>query len=64
MEPRQVEAGRGWQWLVDGFALFRKNPLIWVVLCAILVAISYVLIKIPFLGIVLNLILPVLVGGL
>lgn len=64
MEPRQVAAGQGWQWLVDGFALFRKNPLIWVVLCAILVAISYALIKIPFLGLVLNLILPVFVGGL
>ncbi|HVS27282.1 MAG TPA: BPSS1780 family membrane protein [Burkholderiales bacterium] len=64
MEPHQVAVKQGWQWLVDGFALFRKNPLIWVVLCAILVAISYVLIKIPFLGMVLNLILPVLVGGL
>ena len=64
MEPRQVAAGQGWQWLVDGFALFRKNPLMWVALCIILVAISYVLIKIPYFGIVLNLILPVLVGGL
>lgn len=68
MEPRQVAAGQGWQWLVDGFVLFRKNPLIWVVLCAILVAISYVLIvlliKIRYLWMVLYLILPVLVGGL
>ncbi|MGH8744708.1 MAG: BPSS1780 family membrane protein [Burkholderiales bacterium] len=64
MKPRQVAAKQGWQWLVDGFFLFRKNPLIWVILCAILIAISYVLIKIPFLGIVLNLILPVLMGGL
>lgn len=64
MAPRQVAAKQGWQWLVDGYALFRINPLIWVVLCAILVAISYVLIKIPFLGLVLNLILPVFVGGL
>ena len=36
----------------------------WVALCIILVAISYVLIKIPYFGIVLNLILPVFVGGL
>ena len=64
MEPRQVAAGQGRQWLIDGFALFKKNPLVWVVLCAILVAISYALIKIPFLGLVLNLILPVFVGGL
>lgn len=64
MEPRQVAAGQGWQWLVDGFALFRKNPLIWVVLCTILVAISYVLNKNLYLVLVLILILPVFVGGL
>lgn len=34
METRSVPAGRGWQWIVEGFRLFRRQPLIWILLLA------------------------------
>lgn len=65
MEIRSVEAGRGWQWIVDGFALFRKSPLIWIVLSIILLLIALVLAVIPLLGkLVFTLISPILLAGL
>src|ERR1043166_3111901 len=47
MESRVVEAVRGWRWIVEGFALFRRTPLIWVVLTIVLFAIAFGLGKIP-----------------
>lgn len=47
---RTVPAGRGWQWIVQAFALFRKNPLIWLVLNLVLVAIGWVLGQVPVAG--------------
>ena len=65
MEIRSVEAGQGWQWIADGFALFRKNPLIWIVLCIILLLFAVVLATIPMLGqFVFTLLSPVLLAGL
>ena len=29
MEPRAVSVGHGWTWIVQGFALFRKSPAVW-----------------------------------
>jgi hypothetical protein len=64
VEPRQVAAGQGWQWIVQGFALFRKNPLIWVVLLAIYVLIAVLISKIPLVGPFLSLLLsPVFSAG-
>ncbi|MGH8752100.1 MAG: BPSS1780 family membrane protein [Burkholderiales bacterium] len=65
MEARQVTAGRGWQWIVEGFNLFRKSPVIWVVLFIILLLITIALHFIPVLGpLVLYLLSPVFLGGL
>ena len=50
MKSRLVAAGRGWQWIVDGFALFRKNPPIWIVFTVILFLIALGLGMIPVLG--------------
>lgn len=64
MEARQVNAGNGWQWIADGFSLFRQNPVIWIALFFIYVLIAMVLSIIPVFGpIVLNLLAPVFMAG-
>jgi hypothetical protein len=64
LQARQVGARRGLDWLVEGFALFRRNPLIWIVLFSAYLLIGMVLSMIPVLGpIVLNLLAPVFVAG-
>jgi len=65
MKARVVEAGRGWQWIVDGFALFRKYPLMWIALTVVLVLIWMVSFLIPLIGpLLFNLLSPVLFAGL
>ena len=65
MEPRQVAAGQGWQWIVEGFDLFKKSPIIWIVLFIVLVLIAVVLNFIPILGpLVFYILSPVFLGGL
>ncbi|HYA21321.1 MAG TPA: BPSS1780 family membrane protein [Burkholderiales bacterium] len=66
MEPRQVAAGQGWQWIVEGFELFKKSPIIWVALSIILLLIAFIAWRyIPILGpFLLYLLWPVFVGGL
>lgn len=62
---RRVEAGRGLEWLKQGWALFTRNPGVWLALAVILVVIAFVLGSIPFLGpLAANLLMPVFVGGL
>ena len=64
MEPRAVSAGHGWQWIVDGFSLFRKNPIIWITLILVLYITFTILVRVPILGIVIVLLMPVLLAGL
>jgi uncharacterized membrane protein len=65
MSIRTVPASRGWDWISQGFALFRLNPLIWIVILIIYLALLTLLNLIPFLGSIAALILqPVLSGGL
>jgi hypothetical protein len=64
LEARQVSPRRGLDWIIEGFALFRRNPLIWIVLFSAYLLIGMVLSMIPLLGpIVLNLLAPVFVAG-
>jgi len=61
----KVDAGQGWQWIVAGFALFRKAPLIWIVLSIVLLVIAVVMGFIPLLGqLAFNLLSPVFLAGL
>lgn len=65
MKARVVDAGRGWQWIVDGFGVFRKFPLMWIALTVVLVLIWMVSFVIPLLGpLLFNLLSPVLFAGL
>jgi hypothetical protein len=64
-EGRSVDAGQGWTWISEGFALFMKNPLIWVVNIVLLLIILFVLNLIPFLGqLAIQLLTPVFGAGL
>lgn len=65
MTPRTVNAGNGWTWITDGFGLFLKNPVMWVVLIVLLIVGAMIIAIIPFLGgIALSLVWPVLIAGL
>jgi uncharacterized membrane protein len=64
MELRKADAGRGWQWIVGGFALFRKNPPIWIALFVIYFLIVIVVSIIPVVGpLVMTLLAPVFTAG-
>ena len=65
MEARVVAAGRGWQWLVEGFGLFRKSPAMWIALTVMLALLWVVSLLIPVLGpLLFNLLSPALFAGL
>ncbi len=65
MKARVVEAGNGWQWIVGGFGLFRKTPLLWIALIVVLVIMWMISFMIPLLGpLLFNLLSPVLFAGL
>ena len=64
MEIRKVDAGQGWQWIAGGFALFRKNPPIWITLFVIYFLIVIVVSIIPVVGpLVMTLLAPVFTAG-
>ena len=50
MNIQSVPAGRGWKWIVAAFNLFKKNPLIWIVLHLILILIGVGLSFVPMIG--------------
>jgi uncharacterized membrane protein len=64
-QGRTVGAGRGWDWIVEGFALFRKQPGLWI-LAAVVLGILFIGISmIPILGSLANaLLLPIFGAGL
>jgi uncharacterized membrane protein len=62
---RTVGAGRGWTWIVEAFALFRRQPGMWILL-VLLLGIGFILLSmIPMLGSLASaLLLPVFGAGL
>ena len=65
MEINQVSAKHGWHWIANGFHMFRKAPLIWVLVCFTLLLIAMTLALIPILGqFVFTLISPVFLAGI
>src|SRR3972149_11996970 len=64
-EGRPVGAGRGWDWIVEGFALFRKQPGIWILATVVLGVLSIAISMIPLLGSLANaLLFPIFGAGL
>jgi len=65
MQVQWVTAGRGWRWIVDGFALFLKSPTMWMALTFLLGLLWVVSMIIPLLGpLLFNLFSPALFAGL
>lgn len=65
MIMRAVPAARGWEWIVEGFRLFRRTPLIWVVLTLALALMWIASFAIPLIGpLLFSLLLPVFLAGL
>lgn len=64
METRSVAAGNGWNWIRDGYGLFKQNTVIWIALFFIYLLICMALSIVPVIGpLVLNLLAPVFVAG-
>ncbi|MGZ8215847.1 BPSS1780 family membrane protein [Methylomagnum sp.] len=64
MDIRALSFGRGMGWLTEGFALFRRNPLIWIVLTLAYLALTTIISLIPLIGAVaLTLVQPILAAG-
>jgi uncharacterized membrane protein len=65
MEPQHLAAGLGWQWIKQGYALFMKAPLLWMVLLMICFIAAAGLSAVPVVGEPLaSLLLPVVIAGL
>ena len=63
-EARVVEAGRGWAWWPEAWALFTKSALLWVALGVILIVGFGVISMVPFIGTVATaLLMPVFIGS-
>ncbi len=64
MRIRSVDAGRGWQWIVEGFRLFRRSPFMWVVLTLVLALIWMIMFAVKLIGpLLFNLLSPVFFAG-
>ena len=64
MTAMQVDAGRGWGWIVEGWRLFARAPGVWIVILLIYFGINFVLSLIPLIGGLAYLLLsPVLTAG-
>lgn len=65
MEPQRLQAGQGWQWIKQGYGLFMKAPLLWMVLLLICFIAVAGLSAIPVVGEPLaSLLLPAVLIGL
>ncbi len=64
VEPRAVEAGRGFSWWTEAWPLFTRSAGLWIVMALILIVIFIVLGLIPVLGgLAISLLAPVFAGG-
>ncbi len=64
VQVQRVSVANGLKWIVDGFALFRLQPLVWIALAAIWLLLAVVLVAIPTLGqLILYLVTPALGAG-
>jgi uncharacterized membrane protein len=65
LESRQVPAGHAWDWIVSGFNLFKANPVMWIVILLIYLAIIIPISFIPVIGsVVTTLLAPVFAAGM
>ena len=62
---RAVQASRGWGWISEGFSLFRRQPLTWILITVLLLVLAMLSGLVPSLGSLLaQLLAPVFTAGL
>lgn len=65
MEPQRLKAGQGWVWIKQGYGLFKKAPLLWIVLLFIWFIAAVGISNVPVVGAALVILLtPVIWAGL
>lgn len=64
MKIRTVPALRGWHWFAGGVALFRLAPVNWFLILGVLLIAAKVIMLVPYLGLVVLLLFPVMLVGL
>jgi len=65
MEARHAAGGRGWRWIVAAFQIFRRRPLVWLMLHTLLLFIGSAMMLVPLIGpLVFALLTPVFMAGL
>lgn len=64
-EARTVDGGRGWEWIAEGFALFKKQPGTWILILIVFVVCAAVIHLVPLIGSLAGMLLTqVFMGGL
>jgi uncharacterized membrane protein len=64
-DGQAVAAGNGWQWLVDAWGLFKRQPGMWIAILVVFLVIVVLLNFIPFVGgLAAALLAPVFAGGI
>ena len=64
-DGRAVPAGNGWTWITEAFSLFRQQPVAWILIVIVFVAISVAVSAIPGIGkLAVQLLTPVFTGGI
>lgn len=64
LEGQRVPSGNGITWLSQGWDMFRQAPGTWIGLSLAFMGIAFVLGMIPLINLLLNLLIPVFVGGI
>jgi hypothetical protein len=64
LEFRTVKASRGWAWIVEGVRLFLRKPISSIVTLLILFVVMKLVSRIPVLGLLAMLLMPVFLAGL
>src|SRR5215470_16726337 len=64
-EGRGVPSGNGWQWIADGWELFKRQPGVWILIVIVWLLIIVALNFVPFIGnLASNLLFPPFVAGI
>ena len=61
---RSVATARGWQWIIEGFTLFKKNPPMWLMITLGLFLAFKLIMFLPFIGFAAILLAPIILVGL
>jgi len=49
-EGQAVAAGNGWQWIVDAWALFKRQPGMWIAIIVVFFVLFFLVSLVPFVG--------------